>query len=167
MPGCQPQPVPRTPPGTTDGRCCRGSLCGMRERSGSHQRRRVRARDPPAAGAAFRNSPRPPLREQLHAAGPPQTGGGAAGGAQTHTPGRAAGDAQRTPPFSTKLAQFAICRKAPLRGGDRDRAHGSRKGKRLIRLPGAHRLTHPQSLARMSTERTEKTSYTRRYLLCR
>lgn len=110
--------------GSTRRRFRLASRCGMRERSGSHQRRRVRARDPLAAGAALSSSPGPPLREQLHAAGPPQTGGGAAGGAQAHTPGHAAGGAQGTPPFSTKFAEFAICRKAPLRGGDRDRAKG-------------------------------------------
>ena len=119
------------------------SRCGMRERSGSHQRRRVRARDPPASGTASRSPPGASPARTIARRRSSADRSGAAGGAGPHTPGRAAGGAQGTPPFSTKLAKFAICRKAPLHGGDRDRAHGSRRGKRLIGLPGTYRLSHP------------------------
>ena len=76
------------------------------------------------------------------------------GGAQPHTPGQAAGGAEVTP-FFYQNSGVSHTQKGPLRGGDRDRAKGSRNAKTRPATQGEHSLSQPQSPARMSTEWTE------------
>lgn len=81
----------------------------MRERSGSHQRRRVRARKQPAAGADSDSRHGPRLREQSRAAGPPlKKGRGRPGTHRRTRRNRLPGGAGCLRPFSTKRTKPAI-----------------------------------------------------------
>ena len=64
--------------------------------------------------------------------------------------------AQGHTPFFYQNSGVCHTQKGSLRGGDRDRAKGSRNVKSQTGFPGEHMLSQAQSPARMSTERTEK-----------
>ena len=63
--------------------------------------------------------------------------------------------AQGHTPFFYQNSGVSHTQKGPLRGGDRDRAKGSRNAKTRPATQGEHSLSQLQSPARMSTERTE------------
>ena len=63
--------------------------------------------------------------------------------------------AQGHTPFFYQNSGPCHTQKGSLRGGDRDRAKGSRNAKTRPATQGEHSLSQPQSPARMSTERTE------------
>ena len=89
----------------------------MRERSGSHQRRRVRARKQTAAGERHSQPARAsPARTIAGRRSSAEKGTGLPGDAQTHTPGQAAGGAGCLTPFSTKLTKPAYQTDSPCGG---------------------------------------------------